>query len=268
MPALVMDWNVPILVQYAACIVITTAVCMVTYDLSVRAGRIGRFLNGRPYPRYSLLASGTVGVLLLGCAAISVTGVNERATELKSWFAKGGALSLLPFEFDSRPFGLKGVKVSGIDLRQCVPVGRYGACGDRVKKKKAVAGCTAMGGRLVSLKTNAERQYVEKNIWKFGAPFWVALTDTKEEGKWVWADGDALAHEPWARGEPNDHGGGEDCAAANWRGSKGWNDLPCGAKAAFLCEFGPQDGEQTTAVPTDRSPVAQETRSTRRRVRH
>ena len=68
-------------------------------------------------------------------------------------------------------------------------------------------------------------------------PYWVVVNDKEVEGEWVWPRGDALSYEPWAPGEPNDYGDGEDCAAFNWNGRERWNDVVCGNAHGFVCEI-------------------------------
>jgi len=68
-------------------------------------------------------------------------------------------------------------------------------------------------------------------------PFWVLATDEEVEGEWTWPDGQALTYEPWHENEPNDYGGEEDCATTNWFGKVRWNDIGCGGRFGFICEF-------------------------------
>jgi len=65
--------------------------------------------------------------------------------------------------------------------------------------------------------------------------YWIGLSDRDEEGAFVWVDGTELDFEDWHEGEPNDAGGGEDCAHY-WGASGHWNDLPCAHRIGFVCE--------------------------------
>lgn len=78
--------------------------------------------------------------------------------------------------------------------------------------------------------------------------------DTQTSGDFVWVGGSNAAtyfshllsnpvsvngmFVSWASGEPNNGGGGEDCAVTNWNGVAGmWNDLDCARSQSYLVEF-------------------------------
>lgn len=50
-PGLIADWPLPALMKFLLTIIFTAVVCFATYDLFVRNTIIGRFLNGKKYPR-------------------------------------------------------------------------------------------------------------------------------------------------------------------------------------------------------------------------
>ena len=75
-------------------------------------------------------------------------------------------------------------------------------------------------------------------------PYWIGLSDRKKEGAFVWDSGYTLSGhvaKHWSKGEPNNHGKGEDCVeirSADGKSgiSNGMNDLPCTIKAKFVCQ--------------------------------
>ena len=68
---------------------------------------------------------------------------------------------------------------------------------------------------------------------------WIGLSDQASEGTWKWVDGTRLQGERfWLTGEPNDHGGNEDCVHLQILGERkrSWNDAPCTNKFNWICE--------------------------------
>ncbi|XP_066267339.1 C-type lectin mannose-binding isoform-like [Branchiostoma lanceolatum] len=78
-----------------------------------------------------------------------------------------------------------------------------------------------------------------KNVVDNTSRFWFGLSDQNDEGEWVWEDGTphdiTTDWDHWQEGEPNENGGGDDCA--NYFGS-GWNDAPCSSAYKFICQQG------------------------------
>ena len=70
--------------------------------------------------------------------------------------------------------------------------------------------------------------------------YWVGITDHAQEGKWQASDGRvAQLSSWWAKGEPNDYGGDEDCAELVLASSSEGvlNDVNCYDSNALLCEY-------------------------------
>ncbi|KAE8619761.1 hypothetical protein XENTR_v10009962 [Xenopus tropicalis] len=67
--------------------------------------------------------------------------------------------------------------------------------------------------------------------------YWIGLSDTDQEGAWVWVDGTdySTSYKFWKEGEPNDHLNNEDCAHMWTHGE--WNDVPCSYSYCYaICE--------------------------------
>jgi hypothetical protein len=68
-----------------------------------------------------------------------------------------------------------------------------------------------------------------------GSPVWVGLSDSLDEGIFLWVDGLDASFQPWHFGEPNDGGlFGEDCVSL---AQGGYNDEGCIATLhRYVCE--------------------------------
>ena len=84
----------------------------------------------------------------------------------------------------------------------------------------------------MSIKSQAEQDFVEENIK--GRSSWLGMSDSKNEGKWIWlADGTGVGYTHWDGGEPNG-GTGKNYAVLR-RGGK-WNDLNPGKDRYYICK--------------------------------
>ncbi|XP_053703792.1 galactose-specific lectin nattectin-like [Synchiropus splendidus] len=97
--------------------------------------------------------------------------------------------------------------------------------------------CVAQGGNLASIHSAAEHRFV-KNLIKRATGrdlrTYVGGHDLYQEGRWSWSDGKRFVFPGgWHRGEPNNHGGREDCLELNFHGAG--NDLPCHLRRPFVC---------------------------------
>ncbi|MBO3696986.1 acyltransferase family protein [Roseivirga sp. E12] len=50
-PAFIFDWPIPVFAKFLIVVIVTTVICFTTYHFLVRSTFIGKFLNGRKYPR-------------------------------------------------------------------------------------------------------------------------------------------------------------------------------------------------------------------------
>lgn len=121
---------------------------------------------------------------------------------------------------------------------QCTIVTRgthgYAICRSERGWSDAREECWRMGYDLPVLADEAESDWLLERAISFDIwGVWIGLTDSEREGTFRWVDDTALDYAPWAEGEPNDAGDGEDCAHTF---PDGWNDLPCGMEIPFACE--------------------------------
>jgi len=101
--------------------------------------------------------------------------------------------------------------------------------------------CNNTQAKLVEIDSAEENLAILEEIKKQGykgkkMEFWLGLTDLEKEGDWMLAStGERPAYTNWAEDEPNDHGGGEDCAYLNIRDV--FNDIPCDAASYKAYSF-------------------------------
>ncbi|KAG9356093.1 hypothetical protein JZ751_000937 [Albula glossodonta] len=102
----------------------------------------------------------------------------------------------------------------------------------------AEAHCLTLGGNLASVHSEDEFQFL-RSLYRAHDPrenpFWIGLTDCQKKGRLMWSDGSKVDFTRWNSHEPNNHGGRENCVHSNWSSQKGWNDIPCDYKCAFIC---------------------------------
>ena len=73
---------------------------------------------------------------------------------------------------------------------------------------------------------------------------WLGGSDMTKEGTWRWDDGSKFSWTKWFPGEPNNHGGGQDCLLLvqdlwkTWGRSDQdmWDDGTCTKKFAYVCK--------------------------------
>jgi len=88
-------------------------------------------------------------------------------------------------------------------------------------------------GELATIHSAEEDDAIKGMLKNDGMNYWIGLSDEAEEGTFVWGDGSTLDYSGFNMGEPNDYGAGEDCVQI--RTNSGWNDIPCGYTAPFVC---------------------------------
>ena len=110
---------------------------------------------------------------------------------------------------------------------------------DELSWRDARDECERWGYQLVVIENQRENEFIiaerrrqrQENLW-------IGLSDRRDEGRWRWVDGSELRFEAWGDGEPNDGGGGEDCAVIlREDGRVGeWDDRSCNRLYDYACE--------------------------------
>ncbi|CAG5889405.1 unnamed protein product [Menidia menidia] len=114
--------------------------------------------------------------------------------------------------------------------------------------------CRQKGGYLVKIDSREEQEFLEKRLREeMKEPedkFWIGLTDSEEEGRWLWVDGSPLNESLtfWSQKEPdnwNDESHeGEDCVRMGEKGGalelKCWFDKSCKLPHKSICEKAPR----------------------------
>ncbi|XP_076735055.1 CD209 antigen-like protein C [Maylandia zebra] len=93
--------------------------------------------------------------------------------------------------------------------------------------------CRTKGGDLVKIDSKEEQSFLKTKI-EYGSYFWIGLTDSAEEGRWLWVDGSPLNERLafWSFLEPDDWNG-EDCVKM---GPMYWFDNSCKVNHGSICE--------------------------------
>ena len=85
-------------------------------------------------------------------------------------------------------------------LDGCVPISSsYIFCREGLGWRNANRECIRRGARLVVLETGEENELAGELVarWHDGS-FWIGLSDTANEGEFVWVNGDELTYSGWA----------------------------------------------------------------------
>ncbi|XP_056154736.1 immune-related, lectin-like receptor 4 [Lampris incognitus] len=117
--------------------------------------------------------------------------------------------------------------------------------------------CVQEGGDLVKIDSEEEQKFLHKTLQtkmqQAEDKFWIGLTDSKEESKWLWVDNSPLRLSFWMVREPDNWNGtnpdGEDCARMGEIGessySYNWFDKSCKDSHKRICEK-----DASAGVPT------------------
>ncbi|XP_035693983.1 uncharacterized protein LOC118428115 [Branchiostoma floridae] len=127
----------------------------------------------------------------------------------------------------------------------------YKAFNDKKSYVDAASVCRADGGRLATPRDKITNQFLItlKNKLDDSSWFWLGMDDRGREGSWRYIDGTRLGEfQPWAPGEPNQHGGNEDCGMFYQNPRNDWNDQDCSSKLYFICQMPFKTNEDVTSL--------------------
>jgi len=98
--------------------------------------------------------------------------------------------------------------------------------------------CHLLGGNLASIHSYWEYRAIQGVTWRGAYAYrdsWIGGSDAHEEGVWLWSDGTAFNYRNWCPGEPNNHGGRQNCLQMNFGAHKCWDDAQCYYRRPFVC---------------------------------
>uniref|UniRef100_A0A3Q2QRK3 Hepatic lectin-like n=1 Tax=Fundulus heteroclitus TaxID=8078 RepID=A0A3Q2QRK3_FUNHE len=121
---------------------------------------------------------------------------------------------------------------------------------NRLSWEESRKSCREPGAELVTVDTREEqyflRSVLNRKMKTFDDMFWIGLTDSLEEGRWIWVDGSDLSEslQFWSQKEPDNWTGenpaGEDCVRMGMEGGgvpmKNWYDNDCTSAQKRICE--------------------------------
>ncbi|XP_053302343.1 C-type lectin domain family 4 member E [Pleuronectes platessa] len=116
--------------------------------------------------------------------------------------------------------------------------------------------CKSMGGDLVVINNREEQRLLQTGVMgkmkELEDKFWIGLTDSKNEGEWLWVDDTRLntSWQFWVGKDPDNWNGtnpdgttnpdGEDCVTMGEKNGatdlKTWNDKSCKSVQKSICE--------------------------------
>lgn len=202
----------------------------------------------------------------------------DESNDLIKWFRdRGWAVRMTETEYSPQP--ASSATFSGQ---------RYELYTDANRRDLALQHANSRGGRLLTLESPEEADFIGKHLLKDSSAdgVWLAASDDGWEGNWKWESGPLSGQRFWSGtdtgspidgnfavwndGEPNNARGveEEDCAVAIWKGEPGgvaFNDVPCHKRHFLVIEFDgqgmPSADESCTAdgtCKTDETPKTDE----------
>ena len=236
---LLANWTAPIFLKFLISALLVFFVCLISYDGFIRSTFVGAFLNGRIYPSFNKLISLILCFLIGGGTFYLFQNPLDVLKRPSPWAYGKKPTELLIKKKVVYPYVKKNISLSGASLLRCAKVDDYVICPDGLNFKDAKKACGSLGGKMATFdKLETYQRVMEWLPSLLKRRVWLAITDSKSEGTWLWPNGEVLDFEFWISNEPNNWGKGEDCAEIQlWKKRPGWNDLACDAKLAFICDL-------------------------------
>ncbi|XP_051988676.1 C-type lectin domain family 4 member E-like [Xyrauchen texanus] len=100
--------------------------------------------------------------------------------------------------------------------------------------------CQDLGGDLVIINSKEEQEFLARQILGTKTLYWIGLTDSHEEGTWLWVDNNRLKDDLkfWTKNSPDDYKASEDCVVLNGNINEAqWGDISCLRKESSICEI-------------------------------
>nr|XP_054764133.1 uncharacterized protein LOC129270827 [Lytechinus pictus] len=93
--------------------------------------------------------------------------------------------------------------------------------------------CQTLGGDIAQPKDDQSHDFLQETV---DTAFWIGLSDTEEEGTYLWIDGTIQGNSfpPWAQGSTPQPSENNDCVYIRRAG--GWSVRECTAATRFVCE--------------------------------
>ena len=106
--------------------------------------------------------------------------------------------------------------------------------------------CHSMGANLPIINSAEENTFISNFLRTPGKTWaWIGLRRNVADSRFYWVDSSPIEgnYDSWRDGEPDNHGGNENCALIVVDSSHGvWNDIPCEASwAGTLCQKAMQE---------------------------
>ena len=97
----------------------------------------------------------------------------------------------------------------------------------------------SMGGQLVTVRNQAENDWLSDTFSGDGSFFWIGYHDSNVEGQFEWSSGETPGYENWRNGEPDDNLGADYAVLVPGAGT--WMDEPYLPERRFVVEWIPGD---------------------------
>ena len=118
--------------------------------------------------------------------------------------------------------------------------------------------CEEQGGYLATITSAEENEFLYQYLREFSyESAYFGLTDSKEEGVWIWDNGENVSYTNWHEDEPNSENPNEDYAMFYFKYQDGtWNDGDFGGQTVnsgrvFICEWGEPGTQRISSASYD-----------------